>query len=385
MSSIKEIANKSPFYNKPAYLDSLTIQDMPIIDRETVIQNYNDIFCATNNTRFFETSGSSGIPLKIGWVQNDYLKSMIPLWKLRNQYGIKPTDFFLTCHATIRRQTEILTDPVIINKNSMSLSKLQYTNEILSYYTEQIRVFRPKWIYAQPSFVYFMGSYLHNYAPDVAQEFSYVELVGELLIPSIEESIKNFFPNASIVNMYGLQEFNGVLYGKSEIMFPVSDEIIIEILNENGGACEDEEEGEIVLTSISNSCFPLIRYNTHDRGKKIHLDSLEGYIITSGRSNDIFVYEKVHYDGSIFFTIIDDYNRSNSEKISKFQAVLEDNTLTFNLFSMDVLPPRQMLEEKLRSIISNYIPIKSDLSVRVTESKFIKTGSNKIKYFINKT
>ena len=66
---------------------------------------------------------------------------------------------------------------------------------------------------------------------------------------------------------------------------------VIEILDEQGDPLPDGEEGEIVVTSLSNFAMPLIRYKIGDRGcflKEACSCDDPGKVLklTTGRSND---------------------------------------------------------------------------------------------------
>lgn len=385
INEIKRVINQSEYYNTPIYQGASCIQDIPVINREHVAKYYTSILSSNMNTFFVETSGSSGVPLKIAWKYDDYLHSILPLWRLRKKYGITPSDFFLTCHAGAYVRSKYVDSPILVNQNSISFSKLHYSNDIMRNYICQLEKFKPTWIYAQPSFVYFLGLYLNKNNPQLAYSFKYIELVGELLNPTIKKSIEKFFPSADVVNMYGLQEFNGVMYEENGVMSVIDENVYVEILREDGTECTIDEEGDIVVTGLKNTAFPLVRYNTKDRGKKINLGDSIKYVITSGRSNDDFNYGGRRYDGSLFFLVISKYNDTHTNKISKFQVIYEHNQFTFILFSFDNLPSTSDIEYDIRSILYSFI--EDDWEVKVTimnKENFVK-NSSKTKYFINKS
>lgn len=385
INAVKNIVNQSEYYITPIYQGASCIENVPIINREDVIEHYNAILSPTSNMFFVYTSGSSGVPLKIAWKYEDYLHSMLPLWRLRKKHGITPLDFFLTCHAGIYVGSQYVDSQIIINQNSISFSKLYYSNDVMINYISQLEKFKPTWIYAQPSFVYFLGLYLSKNNSHLACSFKYIELVGELLNPTIKKSIEDFFPNADVVNMYGLQEFNGVMYEENGAMNVIDENVYVEILREDGTACAIDEEGDVVVTGLKNTAFPLVRYNTKDRGKKIKLDGVTKYLITSGRSNDNFYYAGRFYDGSLFFVIINEYNDTHKNKIAKFQVIYEHNQFTFILFSFDELPTTFDIEYDIQSILHRFIEYDFEVKVVVmNQDNFVK-NSSKTKYFINKS
>lgn len=384
MSIIKNNISSSKYYDNDTYKCATDIEQLPIITKYDVINNYGDILVSTKTNMYTETSGSTGTPLRIAWNSQEYLKSLTFLWKLRRSHSIYPTNFFLTCHAGYYVNEDRVADPIVLTNNSLSLSKLWYTEDVMQKYISQIEKFSPKWIFAQPSFVYYLGKYLVSHAPHIASNFQYIELVGELLTDDIKKTIEEVFSNATVVNMYGMQEFNGILYEHDGVMYPLEDNVYVEIINEEGEQCEIGEEGDIVVTGLVNTAFPLIRYNTYDRGKKVQIGDSIGYIVTSGKSNDTFSYNGKVYDGSLFFAVVDMYNRKHKSQIAKFQVIYEDGRLLFNVFSFENLPSCSEISRDIRSILCSIIGVEMYIIVNIQREIQFTNGKNKTKYFICK-
>lgn len=384
LTKIKKVTQNSSYYQSDEYLNATSLKTLPIITRQDVVENYEKIVSCKMPMIYTQTSGSNGIPLKVAWNYNEYLKSLISLWRLRAKHGISPTDFQMTCHSEFDTFGKKINNPIILFPNMISLSKLQYSLDILQEYMHKIVKFKPKWILAQPSFVYLIGKYLFQNAPELLEGFKYIELVGELLSPDIKMQIQEFFPNAYVVNMYGMQEFNGIMYEDNNVMKVIEENVFVEILDQFGNECNINEEGDIVVTGLQNSTFPLIRYNTKDRGKRIVSNGIEGYTITVGRSNDQFDWNGILYDGSLFFTIINEYIKCTNFNILQFQVIYSEDTFKFKLLATESLPDEIIIERDLSNIIHHTINIDIPIKVKIVLSAegFLKCG-NKIKYFIN--
>lgn len=384
LTRIKEVTQNSSYYQTDEYLNANSLKTLPIITRQDVVENYEKIVSCKMPMIYTQTSGSNGIPLKVAWNYNEYLKSLIFLWRLRAKHGISPTDFQMTCHSEFDALGKKINNPIILFPNMISLSKLQYSLDILQEYMHKIVKFKPKWILAQPSFVYLIGKYLLQNAPELLEGFKYIELVGELLSPDIKMQIQELFPHAYIVNMYGMQEFNGIMYEDNNVMKVIEENVFVEILDQFGNECSINEEGDIVVTGLQNSTFPLIRYNTKDRGKRIVSNGIEGYTITVGRSNDQFEWNGILYDGSLFFTIINEYIKCSNVNILQFQVIYYEDTFKFKLLATETLPDEIIIERDLSNIIHHTINIDLPIKVKIVQSveEFLKCG-NKIKYFIN--
>ena len=383
---IKDIIKDCNYYNNDSYLKTDDFYELPIVSKKDIVENYALFQCNNANIFYTETSGSTGIPLKIAWNKNDYYQSMMTLWRLRKKYGVLPTDFYLTCHTSFYTKNQKIDTDIIVSKNNLSLSKICYNNDVLLKYAQYIKLFKPKWIFAQPSFVYYLGSFLKKYHPDIADSFVYIELSGELLKDSICNEIKSYFPNAKVINMYGMNEFNGIFYEDDGVFRDITDNVKVEILREDGSPCNLNEEGNIVVTGLKNRTFPLIRYNTEDRGFKFQTSNLSyGYVVTAGRSNDELVINNIHYDGSLFFEVINIYNKQHSEKISKFQVIHQNGCLSFMIFSFDNLCDKSMIESEFQEIIYNLIGVSFNVNVQIMYNKKFFESSKKLKYFINLT
>lgn len=382
---VKNLVLDNPFYNNDLYLKAHKLEDFPVLEKKDVIWHLNNCNLKGDGYRTFYTSGSTGTPLKITWKNSDYIRSIAGLWRWRYKYGITTRDCCLTCHSSLLLNGDLSAEPIYIYDNYLSFSKLYFFNDKIGDYINYIRIFQPKWIYAQPSFVYQLAICLKEFAPDLLLQFRYVELVGEMVDPMVKEQIQSLFSSATVTVMYGMQEFNNVMIEENNLMVACADNVFIEILDDNNMPCKIEEEGNIVVTGLKNTLMPLVRYNTQDMGKKVIARGKEYFIITKGRANDWFEYKGVLYDGSIFFNVITKYNLLHLKQISKFQVIQEEDKLTFNVFGFDGLPCSKDIEFDIKSILNKDYNMFLSITVNIVYSflNFIN-GNNKTKYFIKK-
>lgn len=383
--TIKQLISGNPFYDNDLYKNAKSIEDYPVLEKKDIISYLNNCSLKGSNYKTFYTSGSTGTPLKITWTNADYIKSIASLWRWRNRYGITSKDCCLTCHSSMLMNGSLSNELIHIYDNYISFSKLHFSHGKLDEFINYIRIFSPKWIYAQPSFVYQLAIYLKEYAPDLLNQFKHIELVGEMVDPFVKKQIQSMFSSATVVVMYGMQEFNSVMVEENNYMVVCSDNVYVEILDDNNVPCNLDEEGNIVVTGLKNTLMPLVRYNTLDRGKKSIIEGKECFIITQGRANDWFEYNGDLYDGSLFFNVITKYNSTHSQQISKFQVVQEADSLIFNVFGFDGLPCRNDIEHDISYLLNNdynvFLPI--FVNIVCSFSEFIH-GTNKTKYFIKK-
>ena len=305
------------------------------------------------------------------------------MWRMRRKHNVVPSDIYLTCHTRGYIKNKCISDLVIVNQNTLSLSKLCYSEENMEYFLLQISRFLPKWIQAQPSFVYYLGLYIQKHAPTISNIFTYIELVGEMLPIELQNSIKKLFPNATVLNMYGMQEFNGILYEDNGIMKEFDDNVYIEILRDNGTSCSIGEEGNIVITGLKNTIFPLVRYKTGDRGRfDMSNGGFKEYQILYGRSNDSLIINEKKYDGSIIFIVIFEYNKTHEVQIARFQSIYTNKHLFFKIFGFDNLPSNEAISKDLQSILYQITGVAIEISVEKTINFELNQESNKMKYLI---
>ena len=379
----QQLINGNSFYNTDKYLKAQSFYDYPILTKATVSPYYNSCTCAGENYKIFYTSGSSGTPMRITWRKADYFKSIADLWRLRAKQGVTPNDVCLTCHSGLANKRSLLNEPIYTYGKNLSLSKLHFTTEHINDYINYINIFSPTWIYAQPSFVYQLGICLLQYAPDYLIHFKYIELVGEMVDPLVKKHIQEIFSSAIVISMYGLQEFNAVMYENADIMIECSNNAFVEILDDDNHPCEIGQVGNIVVTGLKNTLLPLIRYNTEDKGKKVIVAGKEGFIITQGRSNDAYIYNNQIYDGSIFFNVITKYNLTHLKQISKFQVLQKKSLLIFQVFGFDGLPNKTEIENDINAILYIDYNIHCQIKVVIVDNlNNLIHGEEKTKYFL---
>lgn len=384
IETLNEIIEQHPYYScNKEYLYAKSFYDFPILTKNDVLLHKDLFYRQGENLYIAYTSGSTGVPMKIIWNWSDYYQSIACLWRRRKTFNIGTTDFYLTCHNSMLVNGKVSVDPVILNKNFISLSKVLYTPELISEYIKYIRVFNPVWIYAQPSFVYQMGLFFKEKSPDLLTQFRYIELVGEMIDPTIKSAISGLFSNAQVVSMYGMQEFNCIMYEKDGALEECSENVRVEILNEEGKECGIDEEGDIVVTGLKNKIFPLVRYKTEDRGKKINVGGKIRYEITKGKANDSFTYNDRVYDGSIFFHVVLKYNLEYGSDILRFQVVQREKTLYFKLCGMKNLLSDFQVAKQIKEILNQEFSVDCDVEVEfVSDFTKFSSGVSKNKYFI---
>jgi len=376
-------ASHTPFYSVLLQVIP-SINDLPIITKELVSSNYNDFISQkANNKELISvmTSGSTGIPLKVLWSPLEYCNSLAELWKVRKKYGVYPYDKFVSCHAMYNNGESEIHNKAIVYKNNLSLSKLSLDKTILAYYSRLIISFQPRFMMLPPSFVYGLISFMNDEGLALPESIRLIELTGEQCSEELYEWFVKCYPKYHWNIMYGMQEFNGVAYGTTKGLAVYENNVIVKVVNADGLPTKDNEEGDIIVTGLKNTVFPLINYKTEDKG---YFDSNGKLHITKSRANDSFICNGSTFDGSVFWAVVFHLYHHYQINILQFQVRAINNQLRFFLVLKDNV---SYSIGNISSIISDFLlskfHIQMDVSVTIVNRISVEQNRNKIKYFIN--
>ena len=371
-------------------------EDIPILERNQIISEETSVMAPSavpllmaNKLMFARTSGSTGKYMEIWWKKEDYNKSMFPLWYYRKKYyGISPEDrmcYFFTMQNVENEKKSFL------RKSELGFSKMNLTMERLVDIWHEMEKFQPKWLMLQPGMAMLLCKCMDKYSLERIQSIQYIEFSGEILTEAVRQAAKEHF-GCQIANQYGANEFNSIAYecpyGNMHLM---SGNVYVEVLNENR-ECVAGEEGEMYITSLTNSVMPLIRYRIGDRGKiEAGQKCMCGnhspvFQLSSGRADDWIVLadgEKIM--PNVLIRAFDCVNYRMDGVIKQFQAVQEDIGQFF--IRLAVEEDDEYLEQEIEELFMESL---EDERLRVAWYRFEyqkelfpdeKTG--KLKWFYN--
>jgi phenylacetate-CoA ligase len=170
------------------------------------------------------------------------------------------------------------------------------------------------------------------------------------------------------------------------------DHFIIEILDpETLEPVSDGEFGEVVFTTLSKECSPLIRYRTRDISRIIPGQCACGRTLRrmdriSGRTDDMLIIRGVNVFPSQFQEVLAEF----AEVTSYYQVVLERRgpldhvTLkveTTPEFVFDEIRAIEKLEQKIQAELRSNLQVVVD--VQVVEPKSIERSEGKAKRVID--
>lgn len=307
---VKLISNNSFYQSLYNGIEDITLDKLPIINKAVVLSNYDKICTDKHNTLSISTSGTTGQPLVVRWSERDYIYSNLYTWKLRKKwYDITPADKFCTFHVDTERG---LAEMSILNDGrTLSLGKYCYSGEVINRYVNAMKEFEPRWILGPASLVYILFKKMRE-KKIVISSLKYVELNGEYVSVEMYREIMSL-SNVKVGNLYGSTEFNGIAF-----LCPYGN---MHILNQNVYV-ENEHRGQnsnIIITGLSNTIMPLIRYDIGDLGLvKDDVQCPCGQYskvleITYGRNSEVITNnDDDSINSSAFSTLVYRLNRENN-------------------------------------------------------------------------
>ncbi|MBZ9730202.1 phenylacetate--CoA ligase family protein [Salegentibacter sp. JZCK2] len=241
-----------------------------------------------------KTSGSSGTPFifakdkfahALSWAgfENRYQWHDIDLNKSLQArfYGI-PLDFYGNIHERIKDRISLRRRFPIFDLSEQKMEKFlkRFQNSNFSYingYTSAVLLFA-KFL-----------DHKNLILKDVCPSLKLCIVTSERLFEEDKGLMEKVF-GVPVVNEYGASEVGLIAFENEENQWVVNTEdLFVEILDENNNSVPNGTEGRIVITSLFNKAHPIIRYDIGDSGIFSEKSTVKKPILEKliGRTNDI--------------------------------------------------------------------------------------------------
>ena len=190
-------------------------------------------------------------------------------------------------------------------RNELSLNSFRMTPAQMRTYTERINACRPGHIVGYADSLYEFSRFLERSGLTVHPPDSIMSSSGTLL-PHQRETIERAF-RAPVFNRYASREFGGIASedGAHDGMVVAAPHTYVEVLRPDGSPAGPLEEGEVVITSLTNYAMPLIRYRIGDLACMAeHGSARTGWPVlaqVAGRVTDTFVRSDGGVVSSLYF------------------------------------------------------------------------------------
>ncbi len=289
-----------------------SITDIPCLERETLRREFERLQSddlAERSWILNATGGSTGVPVK--FIQDrDEGYWRVAIERLFDEWigaypGIRRAKLWGSERDTLGGREPLRRRLYRWRRNELVLNSFRMTTAQMAEYGERINRWRPRHILGYADSLYefscfVAGAKLSIHAPDSIMSSS-----GSLL-PHHRETIERAL-GAPVFNRYAAREFGGIAGEDREqaglvVAAPLR---WVEILRRDGSSAAPMEEGEVVITSLTNYAMPLIRYRIGDLARFASCPaSRNGWPIleqVTGRVTDTFLRSDGGLVSGLFF------------------------------------------------------------------------------------
>ncbi len=356
---LKQSYENVPYYKKNLNVQQIkTLEDfrkIPFLTKEIIKAEKESLLnknLPSSRVRENSTSGSSGNKtIFYSDIDAEIIKTGL-VWRGLNWLGIDFGDKELRIWGSMR---DVKKSRTLINKikfyfgNYKVLSSYKLNDNIVKDFIKYINTYKPDQIHAYPSSLYEISNFILKNESRVYKPKA-ILTSGEQLYEWQREVIRKAF-NTDVFSFYGCREVGFIAQEckNHEGLHITAENIIAEVVNEKGENIYDEE-GEIVVTDLSNYVFPFIRYKILDRGIITREKCTCGRTLpllkaVHGRSFDLIKLKNGGSIGATFFTHlfrekdgIDDF-RIYQNDINKLlvEYVTTDLNLDLSFFKEKIL------------------------------------------------
>ncbi len=267
-----------PFYRRyAAYVEKYppfdALRSFPLISKSIVNEHFEELIPGCVDSlphRRTQTSGSSGNMLVFLEDASTYAREMGYMHAQWYRVKYTPRSRKATFRDTLSKLKPGMfwrANPI---HNELQFSPFYMSENCLGTYMEKFLRYRPEYVHGYPSAVDALAEYVlrQNLGPRLPV-IKAALLGSEPCSVSQRQRIIRAF-NTRVYTWYGHSE-RVVLAGEcecSECYHAFPSYGFLEVLREDGAACREGEEGEIVGTGFLNRSMPLIRYRTDDYAVK---------------------------------------------------------------------------------------------------------------------
>lgn len=334
------------------------LNHLPLMDKSrlaTIYQHLKDNRFPSGQDVVKRTSGSSGNPMSLVKNNQGLACELAATWNSYEWAGIKIGDrgFRIWGRPFSRWQRIKQAIPDLI-LNRRRLSAFNLTEVIIRSHLDKIKRKRPVYIYGYTSIIRELAQFLLDTGQKPPKELRAIITTAEPLDSDSKRTIEQGF-GIRCYNEYGCTEVGSIAheceYGSLHIM---ANNLIVEVINLQGESVIDEE-GEIVITDLTNKSMPVIRYRVGDFGLITNSPCKCGRtlpIITAihGRIEDLLITpdKKIHHPASICY-IVDIANEEHD--LIKQYKVIQHSPSHFELI---VVPSKDTSDAELSELKNSF-------------------------------
>lgn len=307
--------------------DQDDLKKIPTTTKLDLQRNYSNVVMkGIDETRQLTvfTSGSTGIPLKIVMSPRDVAYQWTSAVYPFLECGVRLRDNFASIYGL---------GESVIKRGMHPIFSGRFTETIIPVYEQQERIvnalkqINPDVVNTFPSVLSLLSSYdVSGINPRL------IFTSGETLTQHCRDLVKHTF-GLEIHNIYGSNEFDRLAFecDAHSGLHVITDYAFIEFIDENGDSVSPGEQGEMLITGLTNRLMPLIRYRIGDIGvpSDEKCSCGRGWPLIKniqGRADDFLVLPSGKRISSAWCHYLfgcDEIIKSNVSCISQFQIIQE--------------------------------------------------------------
>lgn len=256
---------------EPARLESLEdLRRLPLTSKADIRANMDRLKAEhAGALEKFSTGGSSGEPLIFYRGKERVSHDVAAKWRATRWWGVDIGDPEIVVWGSpielgSQDRVRLLRDKFL---RTELLSAFEMSNANLLQFTQRLRRFRPRMLFGYPSSLALLAEYVTNNGYKVDNlGVKVVFVTSECLYEHQRKAIETAF-GAPVANGYGGRDAGFIAHQCPHgAMHITAEDIVVEIVDEDGEVLPFKEKGEIVVTHMSTGDFPFVRYRTGDVG-----------------------------------------------------------------------------------------------------------------------
>lgn len=393
---LQRIAVDVPYYRDlftqlafdPAAVRSVQdLQQLPLTGKADIRGNM-DAMTATNAGPLerFSTGGSSGEPLVFYRGKERVSHDVAAKWRATRWWDVDIGDPEIVVWGSpielnSQDRVRLVRDKIL---RTELLSAFEMSNANLLRFTQQIRSMRPKMVFGYPSSLALMSEYAQSNGyrlDDLGVKVVFV--TSERLYDHQRAKIEEAF-GCPVANGYGGRDAGFIAHACPQGgMHLTAEDIIVEIVDEQGNVLPVGDKGEIVITHLCTGDFPFVRYRTGDVGSLTHEQCECGRGLPllaeiEGRTTD-FIRSA---DGTVLHGLAFIYVLREMEELDQFKIIQDSTTqLTVQLVTgvQDTAHIERTIIEQFRRRLGDSLSVKFEYL-----SKIEREASGKFRYVVSK-
>lgn len=356
---------KHRFEPQKVLKDVRHIRELPVLTKDIIREN-TELLKASSAYHVRKTGGSTGQSVHF-YYDNSGLDWTAAINLLAYEMaGKKPhhTDCHISSELGLTPASlkyQVLDRLKLFVQNRKRLMIDSFADEDLKTVLKNLRKVAPHLIQGHPSSMYALANYVEAHGIKNVPRISVFEPSGEMLTDKMVETIERIF-KCRVVNRYGNAEFGVVAHS-----LPTDNYRRLKVFSRAFYA-EECVEAPLIITSLTNRGFPLIRYDTGDVATVKHEIGGDFIYDIQGRVHDL-----VSIDGKNYAThFIMDYLDHKVRHIREFQVRVRPGKNPV----LALVPESDSDQERIKKEISTYWPRGLDVEF-VKYEKFQTVGWRK--------